>query len=478
MNSSFAPYGQILGKARTIAMFSVCCAALLGSSARAGQTVAVPSWENLQALVNEYPSGTTFTLAPGLHRYQSVVPKNNDVFIGETGALLSGAALLTNFRHSGSTWTSQVQVTEASSYRGQCQAAYPACAFPEDLFFDSVPMTRVASLALVRPGSWYLDYNTGKVYTGNNPAGHIVEISILGYAFTGSATSVTISNLIIEKYATQAGSGAVDGSAGSLYWNVEGNEIRHNHGMGVRSGNGMWIHGNKLHDNGQLGLGGGGSNISVQNNQIYLNNYAGYDYGWEAGGVKFAWVQNLSVQYNYSHDNQGPGFWTDLDSQNVLYEENEASNNKVAGILHEISYEANITGNYIFDDGFTSQGSSLWYGAGILISNSSNVTVQGNTVINCMNGIGGIMNSRGNNPNGQPYLLQDLNVNNNIITQTTGFAAGIVVGGGYDNSVYTSWNNHIQNNTFNLAQPATYDYFFWLSQPWTLATWDNYAGIH
>ena len=94
-------------------------------------------------------------------------------------------------------------------------------------------------------------------------------------------------------------------------------------------------------------------NICVQSNQIYLNNYAGYDYGWEAGGVKFAWVQNLTVQYNYSHDNQGPGFWTDLDSQNVLYDENEASNNKVAGILHEISYNANITGNYIFDDGFT-----------------------------------------------------------------------------------------------------------------------------
>jgi hypothetical protein len=478
MNSYSALYGQILGKARKIAILAACCAALLGPSALAGQTVPVSPWENLQALVNEYPQGTTFTLASGVHRYQSVVPKNNDAFIGETGAILSGAAVLGNFGKSGSTWTSQVQVTEASSYRGQCQAAYPACAYSEDLFFDSVPKTRVASLALVGPGKWYLNYQTGTVYMGDNPAGQTVEISILGYAFTGSATSVTISNLIIEKYATQAGSGAVDGSAGSLGWTVEGSEVRHNHGMGIRSGNGMWIHNNTVHDNGQLGLGGGGSNITVQSNQIYLNNYAGYDYGWEAGGVKFAWVQNLSVQYNYSHDNQGPGFWTDLDSQYVLYDENEASNNKVAGILHEVSYDANITGNYIFDDGFTPQGSNLWYGAGILIVNSSNVTVQDNTVLNCMDGIGGIMTNRGNNPSGQPYLLQNLNVINNTITQTTGTAAGIVVGGGYDNSVYTSWNNHFQNNTFNLSQPATYDYFFWLNQPWTLATWNNYASIH
>ena len=61
------------------------------------------------------------------------------------------------------------------------------------------------------------------------------------------------------------------------------------------------------------------------------------------------------------------------------------------------------------------------------------------------------MTNRGNNPNGQPYLLQNLDVINNTITQTTGTAAGIMVGGGYDNSVYTSWNNHFQNNTFNLA---------------------------
>lgn len=478
MNSNFSLYGPIVAKIRAIAMFSACCAALFGSSWRAmGQTVSVSPMDNLQSLVNEYPAGTTFSLQPGIHRFQQVVPQNNDVFIGETGAIMSGAELLTTFSQSGSVWTATAQVTQAASYNGQCQAAYPACMYPEDLFFDSVPKTRVASLSSVGPGTWYLDYSTQTAYMGDNPAGHTVEISILGYAFTGSATSVTISNLTIEKYATQASSGAVDGSDGSLWWDVENNNVQLNHGMGIRSGNGMYIHNNTVHNNGQLGLGGGGSNITVQSNQVYSNNYAGYDYGWEAGGMKFAWVQNLAVQYNYSYDNQGPGFWTDLDSQDVLYQENEATNNKVAAILYEISYSGTITGNYIFNDGFTPQGSSLWYGAGILISNSSGVTVEGNTVINCMNGIGGIMDNRGDNPEGQPYLLQNLSVNNNTITQTTGYAAGIVVGGGYGNAVYTSWGNLFQDNTFNLAQPATYDYFFWLNEPMTLAMWNAYSTL-
>jgi rhodanese-related sulfurtransferase len=478
MNSKALPVRKILSEARMITLLSVCCAALASSGWCAGQTVTVRTFENLQALVNEYPEGTTFSLAPGIHRCQSVVPKNNDVFIGENGAILSGAELLGNFSQSGSNWVSQVQVSKASSYRGQCQSSAPACMFPEDLFFDSIPRTRVTSLAEVRPGKWYLDYSTGKVHMGDNPSGHTVEVSVLAHAFTGSASSVTISKLIIEKYACVAGDGAVEGGAGSTYWEVEGSEIRHNHGMGIRSGTGMWIHGNKIHHNGQLGLGGGGNDILVQSNNIYLNNYSGYDYSWEAGGVKFAEVHNLTVQYNYSYSNGGPGFWDDINSRYVVYDSNQATNNKVAGILHEIGYNATITNNYIWNDASNPSGADLWWGAGILISNSSDVTVEGNVVTNCMNGIGGILQNRGNGPDGQPYLLQNLSVTGNTVTQTTGIAAGIVMGAGFDNSVYTSWNNHFENNTFNLALPATYDYFFWLNEPWTLASWDKYSSIH
>ena len=89
---------------------------------------------------------------------------------------------------------------------------------------------------------------------------------------------------------------------------------------------------------------------------------------------------------------------------------------------------------------------------------------------NCMNGIGGILSNHGNAPNGQPYLLQDVNVNGNTITQATGMAAGIVEGTGFDNSVYTIWNNQFAPNTFQLTNP-TEEYFFWMGQPTTLSGW-------
>jgi hypothetical protein len=306
---------------------------------------------------------------------------------------------------------------------------------------------------------------------GDNPAGHTVEISLTGYAFTGGAASVTIKNLTIEKYACPAQSGAINGAAGSTYWTIEGNTIRYNHGRGISSGDGMFIDNNNIYSNGQLGMGGGGNNVSVQSNQISYNNYAGYDYYWEAGGAKFSDVQNLTVKYNYSHHNAGPGFWNDIDSQYVIYDQNQATGNVEAGIVSDISSNITISNNSIWSDGYNPDGSGIWNGAAILISNSSDVSVYFNTVSNSMNGIVGILANRGNAPNGQPYSLQNVNVNSNRITQNTGFAAGIAVeGSGFDNSVYTSWNNQFQFNTFILANP-TGVCIYWMNQPMTFSAW-------
>jgi len=431
---------------------------LVQSATCQAQTVNVSPGANLQALVNQHPSGTIFSLATGTYRLQSIVPKDYDVFMGHTGALLSGAAILTAFTPN---WAAQAQVTQAASYQGNCNAASPACMYPEDLFFDNVPKTRVTALAAVAAGTWYLDYSSGKVYMSDNPTGHAVEISLLPYAFTGTATSVTVSNLIVEKYACMAGNGAIDGAAGGTYWSVGGNEVRYNHCTGTGTGDGMYIYNNYAHHNGQMGIGGHGSYVFVQNNEIAYTNYSGYSYYWEAGGAKFDSGQNLNFRYNYSHNNNGPGFWTDINYRNVLCQGNQFTGNLEAGVSIELSNNATVANNYIWNDGFNPDGPGMWWGGGILISDSAYTCVYFNQVINCMNGIGGILAHRGNRPNGQPYLLQNVDVNSNTITQGTGLAAGIVVEGtGWDNSVYTTWNNSFLYNTYNLADPTTGDYFY------------------
>jgi hypothetical protein len=135
-----------------------------------------------------------------------------------------------------------------------------------------------------------------------------------------------------------------------------------------------------------------------------------------------------------------------------------------------------IRDNLIEDDEFSSHGASFWYGGEILISNSSDVEVYGNTVTDCMNGIVETQANRGTDPNtGLLYTLKNLYIHNNVITQQVNHAEGIVKASTFDDSVYTSWNNHFQNETYTLSD-ASHPYFYWLDPDWTHATWLEYAS--
>ena len=358
--------------------------------------------------------------------------------------------------------------------------------YPDYLFFDSKTLVRVASLSQVGPGSWYLDYSTGKVYVGSDPSGHTVELSEAHAAFWGSASKVTIKGLAIEKYASIAGKGAINAMASldgygpvGTGWTVASNNLYLNHGLGVRVSDGMTVSNNKIHDNGQMGLAGSGNNILVKGNEIYQNNYAGYSFDWEAGGAKIAsYSTHVTFDSNYVHDNKGPGLHGDIGDDYFVFENNHTARNVAIGIHWEISYHAVIRNNLIEDDGFSPAGTTFWYGGGILVSNSENVEVYGNTVKDCMNGIGGTQADRGaNEKTGATYNLKNLYVHDNTIIQKTGTAEGIVKASKLDSSVFTSWSNHLKDTNFTLAD-STYRYFCWLDQQWTYDQWQTYADEH
>lgn len=459
-------------------LFSMAIRSVSLSAPRDAHRVTVNPGDDIDALVQQQPPRTEFRIEAGLYRLQSISPKDGDSFVGEPGAILDGAQLLTGSWRSGRLWVARVRATRGSAYRGQCTTAHPACLYPEDLFIDDKPLLRVADREEVGPGKWYLDYSTKMAYFADNPNRHRVEMSVISHAFWGAAQNVRIAGLTIEKYACMAQDGAVDArsDSGQLShsWVVENNVIRLNHGIGIRLGDAMQVLHNKLLYNGQLGVGGGGSNGIVDGNEIAFNNYAGYDYGWEAGGTKFAFTKNLMVRNNYVHDNEGPGLWTDLENEDTVYDHNQTKSNREAGILHEVSYHAVIRDNLIENDGFgASRQTTPWYGAGIIVAGSADVEVYGNTVRACMNGIVGTQPRRELSHRGTPYLLRNLYVHDNTITQGQGIAAGIVRAALLGDAVFTSWNNRFTHNQFHLADPGA-KCFAWegavLSYPeWTLA---------
>ena len=65
---------------------------------------------------------------------------------------------------------------------------------------------------------------------------------------------MTVQGLIIEKYASPAQAGAIAGDSGDD-WVFEDNEVRWNHGTGIRAGDRWKVLRNKVHHNGQLGIG-------------------------------------------------------------------------------------------------------------------------------------------------------------------------------------------------------------------------------
>ncbi len=276
-------------------------------------------------------------------------------------------------------------------------------------------------------------------------------MALTTFAFSGGAANVIISGLTVEKYANQQQSGAIQGVNGTN-WTISGNTLQNNHGAGVKFGEAAKITGNKVLANGQAGILGSGTNVLVDGNEIAYNNSDGYNMYIEAGGTKFAFCFQLTVSNNNSHDNRGPGLWTDINNYKVIYDHNTVTNNLNLGISHEISYDAVIKNNTITGNGLTmpADQQECWYAGGIVIGHSPNVEIFGNVLTNNIQGICVIQTSRGAGSQGT-YEVHNLNVHDNTVTQSnTWFAGAGLVAVGYD-ALYTSWNNKWTHNTYILG---------------------------
>ncbi|MBA2480469.1 MAG: right-handed parallel beta-helix repeat-containing protein [Planctomycetes bacterium] len=385
---------------------------LAAATAPSAEVILRPG-NDIQAAVAANPPGTTFRIARGLYRHQEITPKDNDVFIGEPGAILSGARLLTAFVREGVYWVATGQ-TQQGQVHGDTEPGWRS-QYAEDLFIDDVALQHVPALSDVGPGKWFFDYAADKIYFANDPAGHRVETSVSRRAFAGGATGVTIRGLVIEKYAIPAQMGAIGDQYPSRSWTIIDNEVRWNHGTGINVSTGSVVRDNRVHHNGQKGIGAGGDDILIEGNEISFSNVAHFDSGWEAGGTKFANTARLTVRANYSHDNRGTGLWTDINNIDTLYERNVCADNFDAGIFHEISYRAIVRDNVVVGNG---RAFDVWlWGAGILISTSRDVEIFGNTVDVASdggNGIALIQQQRGDGAYG-PYVTANCRVHDNTV---------------------------------------------------------------
>jgi parallel beta-helix repeat protein len=409
---------------------------------------------DLAALVANADKGDIFMLMPGVHRGPTVEPKDGMSFLGEPGAIMSGAEVLSGFSTVGDVWVLAGVETQGRNH-GVCVDDYDGCALSQDLFMDDVMLWQVTKRDDLKAGTWYRDGDV--VHVADDPTNRRIEISVTPYAFIGTADDVEIRGIAVEKYATPAQEGAIqsqaqaDGAMGTN-WLIADVEISGSHGAGIRAGDHTIIRGVYVHDNGQLGVTAAGStNLLVEDSEIVHNNIAGFRWEWEAGGVKVTNSTDVVFNGNTVRDNDGPGLWADLDTVNTLYEDNVVVSNSGPGVFHEISGRAVVRRNTVEKNGF---GKTSWlWGAGILVAASSDVEVYDNILAGNANGIAGVQQDRGEGPYG-PRLLAGLSVHDNTMDLGDG-RVGIVEDVG-DTAVFDELGNRFERNTYVGASGRRY----------------------
>lgn len=286
---------------------------------------------------------------------------------------------------------------------------------------------------------------------------------------------VTLRNLRITRYAPAQFNGAVLGT-GSTGWIVEGNEIDNNgdasvQAYGISVGSQWILRNNRIHHNGWAGITGYQcSNTRIEGNDVYANPATEFtDPVGDAANIKLYECDGFVVRGNWIHDGPEEGIWLDTNGLHATVT-NTIENNWVAdhgdkGIWYENSLSGVIRGNYVKNAGYRKTYSEGWMtGGGIQVTNSPDVTVADNVIVNSHNGIVGA-HASGYTPGRD---LVNLLIKNNTVDMFKG-QSGIVADAGDPFSL--AWNNRFATNRYVIVGNATP--FRWDGKHMTRSEWQT-----
>jgi hypothetical protein len=445
-----------------------CCLMMAPEATRAGvnsspcpaNAIAIAQYALIQGAVDLAGDGAAFCLKNGIHRGQAVRPRSKQRFYGEGQTVLNGSQLLTGFRREGQYWMTNSRLQPRARH-GECLPRAPLCNQPEALFIDDRALNKVSSKDALASNTFYIDYTGGEIYLVDDPTDRTVEVTVAPFAFESAAADVLISNVTVEKYASAAQKGAIHAREGAR-WTVDNCEVRLNSGAGISVGTGSRVRNCDVHDNGQIGIEGNGSDIRIEDSHIWSNNIYGFDATWQAGGIKIAQSDRVTFRGNHVHDNDGPGLWCDIDCRDVLYEGNLVENNRDVGIFHEISFKALIRNNIVRRNGLGDRG--WFWGADIVLSGSESVEVTGNTLTVAHGRCGIMLIDQGRRDNGKKYRTRNNVVHANEMTfEGTACAGGVsdAKPGDENFSIITDGDNQFDGNTYRVSRPVEPARFVW-----------------
>jgi parallel beta-helix repeat protein len=247
----------------------------------------------------------------------------------------------------------------------------------------TTPATFCLAAGTYELGANSLHFDGGDVIVGQpvtfGPKGEVnAPTAIHGTATTGVIQALTGQNTLTLDGLDICCSPFLTGD------NTSGRGINGNAGKLVN----LTVLNSRIHGNRSVGIGGVGQGLIVDHSEIDHN---GTGNGGLDAGIKT--VHYAEVRNSYFHDNNPQGFWWDCDAPGGLIENSRFEAQGRAGIMVEISsgdsgsqhplptwgsYGFRITGNTV--DGNNTSHTTPY--AGIYVTSSDNVNVDGNIAIN------------------------------------------------------------------------------------------------
>jgi hypothetical protein len=313
-------------------------------------------------------SGSTIVLRAGTYHEQIEIYATKRLTIQaypNEAVWFDGSSPITTWQPDGSTWRTTGWTAEFDSSptyaRGQpdgttsgyrfLNPAYPMAAHPDQVWIDGNAQTQVATLAEVKPGTFYVDYSSQSLYLGSDPTKHQVRASDLRRAFNIESAGSILRGFGIRAFAPSVPDiGAVTLEAPGI--TAENLTITDSATTGISADAAhVTLRQVTVTNSGMLGIHANyADDLTLDRVLDSGNNTEHFNTAPVAGGFKITRSRGLVVERSAFNNNLGTGLWTDQSVYDMKFVSNDIVGNQTHGLFLEISSKAIITDNLIMNN--------------------------------------------------------------------------------------------------------------------------------
>jgi Right handed beta helix region len=255
----------------------------------------------------------------------------------------------------------------------------------EMVFVDGTRLNQVLAGGNLGAGQFAVDENSSKITlrltSGMNPNSVTTEVAVRSrLLYVWNRGHITLRGLIFQHSADRFADGAVAFHIGQgrrcSDVLIEDTVFTQNGSAGLEIYcDNTVMRRNRVNDNGFSGiLGGFFKTVLMEDNQTSQNSWRSFSggyFGWATAGMKFIFVQGLTVRRHQAIKNQSSGIWVDTGNSNVTVEDSSITGNTREGLFYEASQGPfTARNNTICKNGMS----------GVLVAAVAKVLIDGNRV--------------------------------------------------------------------------------------------------